>query len=285
MLDDNQKSASTLGEYQKLFTENLLTDQLRYEESEDFLRHFIPLFDKEESSEEAVDRFAIYRNNVILSLSVAIADTFPVVKRLIGDQCFEAAAIAFVRKHPPSKPSLLFYGEGFIQFIKDYPACIELGYLSDIAQLEWNYIRAFHAKDSSLLDNETLQQIAPESLGDTAFEIHPSLRMMQSDWPIDTIWEENLKQEVATIDLENFSKCKLLIYRQELHVQVVNLAPECFYFLLALTDGKTILDAWSYTLEQQQLEQGPELNESELSGMLGYLLSLSLFTSVKLNTT
>ena len=283
MFEDNRKSIPSLDEYQKLFTENLLTDQLLYEDSEDLLGHFIPLFDKDESSEEAVDRFAIYRNNVILSLSVAIADTFPVVKRLIGDECFETAAIAFVRKHPPSTPSLLFYGEGFIQFIKDYPACIELGYLSDIAQLEWNYIRAFHADDMSLLDNETLQQIAPESLGDTAFEIHPSVRLMQSDWPIDTIWEENLKQDVETIDLEKYSKCKLLIYRQDLQVQVINLASECFHFLLALTEGKTIIDAWSYTLEQQQLEQGPELNESELSGMLGYLLSLSLFTSAKLH--
>ncbi|MCP3675172.1 MAG: DUF2063 domain-containing protein [Gammaproteobacteria bacterium] len=285
MSDNNRKSTLTLDEYQKVFTENVLADQLHYEGSEDFFGHFIPLFDKEESSNEAVDRFGIYRNNVILSLSVAIADTFPVVKRLIGDRCFEAAAIAFVRKHPPAQPSLLFYGKEFIHFIKDYPACTELGYLSDIAQLEWNYIRAFHAKDSTLLENETLQQIALESLGDAAFDIHPSVQLMQSDWPIDTIWEENLKQDVEIIDLEKFSKCKLLIYRQELHVQVVNLTPECFHFLLALTEGKSILDAWSYTLEQQQLEQGTELNESELSGMLGYLLSLSLFTSVKLNTT
>lgn len=285
MFEDNRKSTPTLDEYQKLFTKNLLTEQLNYDESEDLLGHFIPLFDKDESSEEAVDRFAIYRNNVILSLSVAIADTFPVVKRLIGDECFEAAAIDFVRKYPPSKPSLLFYGEGFIQFIKNYPACIELGYLSDIAQLEWNYIRAFHAKDSPLLKNETLQQIAPEFLGDTAFETHSSVQLMQSEWPIDTIWEENLKQDVATIDLKDFSRCKLLVYRQEQQVQVVNLAFECFHFLLALTEGKTIIDAWSYTLEQQKHEQGPELNESELSGMLGYLLSLSLFTSIKLKTT
>ena len=282
MSEDNRKNALTLDEYQKLFTENLLTDQLLYDESEDLLGHFVPLFDMEENSEEAVDRFAIYRNNVILSLSEAIADTFPVVKRLIGDACFSAAAVAFVRKYPPTKPSLLFYGEGFINFIKEYPACIKLGYLSDIAQLEWNYIRAFHAKDIPLLDNESLQQIAPESLGDTAFEIHPSVQLMQSDWPIDTIWEENLKQDVATIDLESFSKCKLLVYRQELQVQVVNLAPECFHFLLALTNGNTIIDAWSYTLEQQRIEKRPDLNESELSGMLGYLLSLSLFTSVKL---
>ena len=147
MLENNQAPAPTLDEYQKLFTDNVLTEQLSFDKSKDLLGHVVALFNDEQYSEEAEDRFAIYRNNVILSLSVAVADTFPVVKRLIGDECFNAAAVSFVRKHPPAQPSLLFYGEKFIHFIKTYPACVELSYLSDIAQLEWNYIRAFHAED------------------------------------------------------------------------------------------------------------------------------------------
>jgi len=277
----NSMTNPTLEQYQKLFTENLLTEQLSYQDSENLLGHFKAMFEESDQCEEAVNRFSIYRNNVILSLSTAIADTFPVVKRLIGDACFNAAAISFVREQPPEQPSLLFYGEGFIDFIKSYPACLDLAYLSDVARLEWNYIRAFHAEDVELLDINTLQQIAPESLQDISFVIHPSVQLMQSDWPVDTIWEENLKADVGTINLQHHSGCHVLIYRQQLQVQVVNLSRECFSFLEALTEGLSIASAWAYTLEKQQSSE-PALDDSELSGMLGYLLNMPLFSSLKI---
>ncbi|MCP4413475.1 MAG: DUF2063 domain-containing protein [Gammaproteobacteria bacterium] len=273
-------ASPTLENYQKLFSENLLSSKLSYNESENFLDHLQPMFGETGRKKEAEERFSIYRNNVTLSLSEAIADTFPVVKRLIGDDCFNAAAVAFIREHPPAKPSLLFYGKGFIDFIKTWPACSELGYLSDVAQLEWSYIRAFHAKDKDLLDNSILQQIAPESLGEVIFTIHPSVHLMRSTWPVDSIWEENLKDEVATLDLEILSPGNLLIYRQDRQVQVVNLSVECFNFLSALTEGKSITNAWLKTVELQQQDSRPVIDENELSGMLGYLLGLSLFTGV-----
>jgi hypothetical protein len=275
-------TTQTLDQYQKIFANKLLTERLTFTDSEGLLEYFIPIFegDGSDASQEAMDRMSIYRNNVILSLSTAIADTFPVVKRLIGDECFQAAAVAFVREQPPSQPSLLYYGENFIDYIKTYPACIELDYISDVAQLEWYYIRAFHAEESDLLDNQELQQILPESLADAVFKIHPSVRLMQSDWPVDYIWEENLKQDVETIDLNSHAGCKLLLYRDQLQVQVVNLAPECFDFLTGLNDGKSINNAWSYTVDKQRRDNQNEIDESELSGMLGYLLSLPLFTEI-----
>ena len=274
-------TSPSLGQYQKLFTENLLSEQLSFSESEDFLSHFKQMFKNTDKNEEAIDRFNIYRNNVTLSLSTAIGDTFPVVKKLIGEECFNAAAIEFVRGHPPKHSSLLFYGEEFIEFIKIYPACSELPYLSDIAQLEWCYIRAFHADDVALLDNDTLQKIPPENLSNIFFTVHPSVQLMQSDWPVDTIWEENLKDEVGIVDLQNSTGCHLLIYRQELQVTVIALTADCFHFLTALTDDKNIADAWSYTVARQQQQNRPDIDENDLGGMLGYLLGLSLFTSAQ----
>jgi len=280
-------TALSLENYQALFTEHLLSENISFRDSEQLLQHLVPMFSDakvkgEEQSQEAIARFSIYRNNVILSLSEAIGDTFPVVKRLIGIDCFNAAAVSFVRKNPPSQPSLLFYGEGFIDYIKTWPACSELSYLTDVARLEWNYIRAFHAADEALLDNNRLAEIAPEDLTEAGFVVHPSVHLMQSQWPVDSIWEENLKDEVDTIDLQNLAGCHLLIYRHQLQVQVVNLAVECFNFLFALCRGDSIADAWSYTQQQQQIANEEELDESELSAMLGYLLGLSIFSDLKL---
>jgi hypothetical protein len=95
----------SLAQYQQQFTENLLSEQLIYEKSHGFLSHITPLFTNSDQKSERSDRFSIYRNNVILSLSTAIADSFPVVQRLIGKTCFNGAAIAFVRNHPPAQAS------------------------------------------------------------------------------------------------------------------------------------------------------------------------------------
>ncbi len=269
--------------FQQVFAENLFSDKILPSANEDLLDHIVPMFGDSDQKLEAVERLKIYRNNVILSLRDAVGDTFPVVKRLIGDDCFNAAAVSFVRQNPPEHPSLLFYGETFIEFIATYPACVELTFLSDVALLEWNYIRAFHAENVTLLENSTLDNIAPESLGNVVFSLHPSVNFMQSQWPVDDIWEENLKEEVATIELDTDAQCNLLIYRKDYQVEVINLAYECFNLLTALSQGKTIVEAWEYAVELQLKAELEPLAETELSNMLGYLLSLSIFTSARVN--
>lgn len=271
----------TIAQYQNILADNLLSEKIS-DDSESLLMSFVPMFDDSNPEEEAFDRLSIYRNNVILSLSMAIADTFPVIKRLIGDDCFQGAAVNFVRAYPPAEPSLLFYGEGFIDFIRTYPSCSHLGYLSDVSRLEWSYIKAFHAADSTVLDNKQLQQIEPEDLGDCVLKLNPSVQLLQSDWPVDTIWEENIQHQVKTVDLSEHSGCNLVIHRQNLQVQIINLTIECFHFLQGFAQGKSIADAWTFTEKQQHLANREALDDSELSGMLGYLLSLSLFTSVTL---
>jgi hypothetical protein len=279
-------SEPTLSEYQNQFADDLLSEHLTFDGSHNVLNHIVPMFKDPEvdcsANLEAMERFAIYRNNVILSLITAMAETYPVVKRLLGDEFFNAMAKEFVRKSPPQKPSLLFYGEDFIDFIQHFPACGEMPYLADLAKLEWSNVRAFHAADEELLDNNILGTVAPESLAEVSFTMQPSVRLMSSDWPVDTIWEENLKDEVATLNLDDFAVNKLLIYRHQFQVKVVNLQIDCYHFLYAFTEGKDISNAWDYAVTQQQLEGRETLNENELSAMLGYLLSLGLFSGANL---
>jgi len=280
----------TLKEYQGQFADDLLSEQLISDRSHKILNHIVPMYSESDiddttndsANDEAIERFTIYRNNVILSLVTAIADTYPVIKRLLGEKFFNGVAKEFVRKHPPKKPSLLFYGEEFIDFIRHFPACSEILYLADVAKLEWSNVRAFHAADEQLLDNNLLATVAAQSLAEVSFSLQPSVQLMRSQWPVDTIWEENLKDEVATLNLEDYAANNLLIYRHQLQVQVINLQIDCYHFLHALSEGKDIASAWEYTLTQQQLDEREELDEHELSSMLGYLLSLGLFSSANL---
>ena len=71
---------------------------------------------------DPVQRFAVYRNNVTVSLMGAIADTFPVCQALLGAARFRDLARAFVRAQPPRSPVLARYGAGFADFVAAQPS-------------------------------------------------------------------------------------------------------------------------------------------------------------------
>src|SRR5215471_13273493 len=74
----------------------------------------------------ADERIAIYRNNVLASLTAVLRETFPVVCRLVDERFFGYAAHDFICLRPPSRPALSEYGAGFPDFLKHFPPCREL---------------------------------------------------------------------------------------------------------------------------------------------------------------
>ncbi len=249
-----------LNVYQNTFKSNLLN------ENPD--REFLDLL-VEQSAGDATIRMNIYRNNVLHSLSCALGDLYPVVKRLIGDQCFNAAAISYLRKHPPEHAALVFYGESFIDFISAYPACQHLGYLADTAKLEWLCHVARNAADAEYLDISRLADIPSEKLGMLRLAPHPSVQLLESRWPIDDIQMENLNEETGIINLDESTDRHLLIWRDALNIKVIALEMRCYHLLQGLTKGQSIETSW-----QQVSDQG---SADDLTGMLGYLLGLHLF--------
>ncbi|MFA7290739.1 MAG: DNA-binding domain-containing protein, partial [Rhodocyclaceae bacterium] len=105
---------------------------------------------------DPAQRFGIYRNNVMVSLIEALADTFPVVQTLVGEEFFRAMAREFVRVSPPVSPVLAYYGDEFPAFVEHFPPAASLPYLADVARLEYARVLAFHAADSVPLATETL---------------------------------------------------------------------------------------------------------------------------------
>jgi hypothetical protein len=81
-------------------------------------------------------RFAVYRNNVFASLIDALADTYPVMLALVGNEFFRAMAKVFVQTNPPRSRVLACYGSGFADFVEDFYPARSLPYLADVARLE-----------------------------------------------------------------------------------------------------------------------------------------------------
>jgi len=266
---------SSLLSYQEQFAQQLLSNELD-QQSAKFLQLLQPQFGADSAIEEGELRLAIYRNNVMHSLRSALGDLYPVVKRLIGDDCFNMIAVEFIRLHPPEQAALLFYGQGLIEYLKQHPVVTDLGYLSDVAKLEFAHHIAFHSADVDGLSIEKLAGVPPEQLGEIYFTPHPSMSLIESDYAVDAIWHENIKQQPQSIDITTLGRGYILVYRAGFETQIVSLEPSCYYFLSHLSAGLSINQAWLNSAQECN-EQALNLDNDELSPMLSYLLTLGVF--------
>ena len=65
-------------------------------------------------------RLAVYRNNVRHALLSVLDAAFPVVRELIGADCFSATTLAFIAQRPPRAPALFAYGGDLPDFLADF---------------------------------------------------------------------------------------------------------------------------------------------------------------------
>jgi len=147
-------------------------------------------------------RFAVYRNNLIVSLVDALADTYPVVQEMVGVEFFRAMAREFVRVQPPASPVLAHYGAGFAEFIEDFPPAADLPYLPDLARLELMRVEVYHAADDT-----------------------PALRLLHSRHAVASLWAAHQADDVdAALALVDPAVAEIaLVLRSGLDVLVLRI--------------------------------------------------------------
>ncbi|MBD9357812.1 HvfC/BufC N-terminal domain-containing protein [Methylomonas albis] len=192
----------------------------------------------------AAQRLSIYRNNTRLGLTEALRDTYPVVNCLVGDAFFNRLAADYVKCYPLQAASLLTYGGHFAELIARFEAAQDLPYLADIARLEWLWHEAYHAGDAQPLPLSALARIDPAQYAQLAFRLHPSARVIASDYPIERIWASNQPEYQGReyIDLVA-GGCRLLLYRPQWQVEIHYLAADEYQFLTLLGSGQALNQA------------------------------------------
>lgn len=193
-------------------------------------------------------RLAVYRNNTEAGLTEALRETFPVLCRLVGEDFFAATARAFLRRHPPASGCLLDFGEKLPAFLEGFEPAGTLPYLPDVTRLEWAFHSSYHAADRLPLPPAALAAVPPERHGRLRLGLHPSARLLASDWPVLRIFELNQPdcRDESTLDLRREGSCRVLAVRPELEVALHALEPGEFAFLAALereADLATAYDA------------------------------------------
>jgi hypothetical protein len=186
-------------------------------------------------------RFAIYRNNVLLSLQRLLEGTFPASRRLLGRERFKAAALAFIRTMPPARPQLAAYGAGFPAFLEQADVSAAVPYLPDVARLEWAREEAYYAADAPPLAPAGLAAVPVARYPELRFDLHPSLRLVRSKGPVYSLWRKGLGhagEEPGQAPSEEPQQA--LVVRPDMTVSTRPIAAADLVLLEAIGDGMTL---------------------------------------------
>jgi len=189
----------------------------------------------------AAQHLQVYRNNVVESLTGALRAVYPVVDKLVGDGFFRYAAHEYLRAHRPRSGNLHDYGDAFANFLAGFTPAAALPYLPDVALLEWAWHQAFHAADAPVFDLARLGALPAEQHATLRFVLHPSARLLTSNYPIVRIFEINQEgyEGDTCVDLAE-GGVQALVIRRALTVTVEPLAAGEAALLTVLAGQQTL---------------------------------------------
>ncbi len=199
----------------------------------------VPDFIVKSARQPSVKRFNVYRNNVMVSLTEAIRDAYPVVGQLVGEEFATAMARSYAGDNLPQSPVMLEYGEGYADFIDHFEPAGSQPFLADIARLEWAWLKACHSADQQPVSLDALSEFAEGELGGLCFEFCSSVRLLRSDYPVGSIWSAHQGEMVDEEGLAKLSQqpeC-VLVNRPLWDVEVRVLEPAIYAFFSSLHKG------------------------------------------------
>ena len=215
---------------------------------------------------QASKRYDVYRNNVAVSLSDALEAAFPVVRKLVGDQFFRAMAGVYLRKHPPTDPLMMFYGQKMPHFLMRFEPVKTLPYLPDIARLELAMRRSYHAADSTPIAAQDLGAYAPDALMALRMTLAPALQVVASSYPVHAIYMANTS---AAPHPKDSSPETVLITRPQFDPVAQLISAQAADFITALGRGDQLAVAHAAA--------GPGF---DLGATLGQLLAQGAITAL-----
>jgi hypothetical protein len=212
---------------------------------------------------------SVYRNNTGIVFRQALERAYPVVLRRVGADYFRQLAHFYREKFPSRSGDLQWIGREFAPFLARHLVGGNYAWLADLAALEWAREEAGIASELPVVGAESLGRFAAEELEHLTFTLQPSLRLVQSAFPVFSVWHANQAEDAPPVDQSKGEEHIMIRIRQE-SVEVQCVAPDVFLFVSALRAGATLGAAMTAANGD-----GPRLAE-----MLGFVFGAALVSSV-----
>lgn len=214
-------------------------------------------------------RAGIYHHNRRANFRKALALTYPVTARIVGEEFFDRLSVDYLGQHPSRCGDLHHIGNHFTDFLATGFAApgSAFAYLADLAKLEWAWAEALVCADAAPVGIDALAAFEPAAWPQLRFRLHPSVALIDSPWPILTIFDEHRREQPAIIRLDAGGECVVVLRRGE-SVEAHRLTPPEHRLWVALASGQCLHD----------IDETPVGDEFSLREALARLFALGAVT-------
>ncbi|MCI5049808.1 MAG: DNA-binding domain-containing protein [Rickettsiales bacterium] len=200
-------------------------------------------------------RINIYRRNILLTLTDALAENYRAVAALVGEAFFAQMAEKFIAQHPPTQANMNIMGQAFPTWLQSYAPAEALPYLPDMARFEYTWNQSFFAKRTAIKPHHFWVDTDPDALLSTKLHFRDDIQLVSTHYPCDTLWRYCVlhkgEGEIPAIDEgEHF----FLLHRPERKVLIEPLPEHVWKSLHELSNKGTIESVLESVPENEQAE-------------------------------
>jgi hypothetical protein len=142
----------------------------------------------------AQERWDIYAGGYRLRLTEALAGSYPVLRRRLGEAAFAELSRAFIAATPSVHRSIRDYGSELAAHLARGAPGAETSMLAELAAFEWRLAAAFDAADAVPTGVADLATLAPGDWPALRFAPVPSLRRLATTTNAVDVWR-TLRQD------------------------------------------------------------------------------------------
>lgn len=220
-------------------------------------------------------RLAVYGNAYGYRLIDALAENYPAVHTLLGDDDFYKLAYAYMDAYPSGHFSLRYFGHKLETFLLDYQKDIPV--LAEMARFEWALRKGFDAQDVTTITLVDLQQVAPEQWGDLQFGFHPSVSRLDLSWNTPQLWSA-IDAETDPVPPEKLEHpYAWILWRKELLTYYRSLDVDEAWALDAALQGENFATLCEGVCEWIDAEHAP----GRVAGFLSQWINDDLLVSIQ----
>lgn len=227
----------------------------------------------------SVERLEIYNRVYWFRILSSLADDFPGLRAVIGQEKFDEVLLGYLTEMPSESFTLRDLGSRLEKWLRAHPELIaeHERMALDMVRLEWADIEAYDTAEFPVLTQNELGSLGE----DPVFHLQPNIQLLDLAYPVDELLlkvreteepETDISSNVVVMDnaeskphkkqvLPKAKKIYLAVHRQQYSVYFKRLKPEAFALLRALQQGQPLSQAietsvnWSGKKLERVMEQ------------------------------
>jgi hypothetical protein len=184
------------------------------------------------------EQLDVYREQFWWRHVACVAEDYPVLLALMGQEPFEALVAEYLDAHPPTDFLLRNLGAGLAEFVAERHPDEPL--LADVARVEWAFIDAFDAADAPPLDPTAIAAIPEDAWPAARIALQPSLQRLRLAHPAHEMrnaFHRAPKEPLARVAP---APTHLVVYRRELSLYQQPLDELSFAMLGRIAAGEPL---------------------------------------------